>query len=133
VVLLVDDESGVRDSVRLMFDELYDVVEAPNGSVDSHGLESLLAQLRFLKEGRTDHVHLMSEAWGGTHLSDRPQTPANTIIHRLRDCDHEPPSRVRGTANRTKGPAARCSAEPPPQDEASVLITTELAIADMAS
>ena len=49
--------------------------------LDSEGLESLLAQLRFLKEGRTDHVHLMSEAWGGTHLSDRPQAPTNTTIH----------------------------------------------------
>jgi hypothetical protein len=51
--------------------------------LDAEGLESLLAQLRFLKDGRTDHVHLMSEAWGGTHLSDR-QTPANTTIHSVK-------------------------------------------------
>jgi hypothetical protein len=52
--------------------------------LDAEGLESLLAQLRFLKEGRTDHVHLMSEAWGGSHLSDRPQVPANTTIHSVK-------------------------------------------------
>ena len=52
--------------------------------LDLEGLESLLAQLRFLKEGRTDHVHLMSEAWGGTHLSDRPQIPTNTTIHSVK-------------------------------------------------
>lgn len=49
--------------------------------LDSDGLDSLLAQLRFLKDGRTDHVHLMSEAWGGTHLTDQPQMPTNTTIH----------------------------------------------------
>ena len=52
--------------------------------LDSQGLESLLAQLRLLKEGRTDHIHLMSKVWGGTHLSDRPQTPANTTIHSVK-------------------------------------------------
>ena len=52
---------------------------APDGSVeleihcDSKGLESLMAQLRFLKEGRTDHVDLMSPSWGGTHLDENPR------------------------------------------------------------
>jgi hypothetical protein len=32
-----------------------------------------MAQLLFIKEGRTEHVHLMAESWGGTHLDDRPQ------------------------------------------------------------
>lgn len=40
---------------------------------DRHGLESLLAQLLLLKEGRTEHVHLMAPEWGGTHLDDLPQ------------------------------------------------------------
>jgi hypothetical protein len=62
--------SGVADQLEII--------------LDSAGLEALIAQLRFLKEGRTDHVHLMSEAWGDTHLSKGPQTPANTTIHSVK-------------------------------------------------
>ena len=51
---------------------------------DMEGLDSLIAQLRFLKDGRTEHVHLMSEAWGGVHLDDRPQDPANAPIHHVK-------------------------------------------------
>jgi hypothetical protein len=36
--------------------------------MDAAGLEALLAQLRFLKEGRSDHVDLLDQLWGGTHL-----------------------------------------------------------------
>lgn len=43
---------------------------------DREGLESLLKQLRFLSEVRTDHVHLMAESWGGSHLSDPPSDPS---------------------------------------------------------
>lgn len=52
--------------------------------LDNAGLDSLLAQLNFLKEKRTDHVHLMTESWGGTHLDDRPQDPENTTIHHVK-------------------------------------------------
>jgi hypothetical protein len=52
--------------------------------LDDAGLQSLLAQLLFLRDKRTDHVHLMSEAWGGTHLEDRPQNPDNTNIHHVK-------------------------------------------------
>lgn len=52
--------------------------------LDSEGLESLLAQLRFLREGRTDHVHLMSESWGGTHLDDHPQRANSVMVHHVR-------------------------------------------------
>jgi hypothetical protein len=40
---------------------------------DGAGLASLMAQLRFLVEQRTDHVELMSPSWGGSHLTDNPQ------------------------------------------------------------
>lgn len=50
--------------------------------LDSAGLESLLAQLQFLKSRRTEHVHLMSESWGGNHLESRPQNgDAHSISH----------------------------------------------------
>lgn len=35
---------------------------------DEDGLKSLRAQLDFILAGRTDHVDLMSAAWGGTQL-----------------------------------------------------------------
>ncbi len=52
--------------------------------LDMAGLESLLAQLNFLKERRTDHVHLMSEAWGGAHLDDQPQSADATALHHVK-------------------------------------------------
>ena len=52
--------------------------------VDRNGLESLLAQLGFLRDGRTDHVHLMSTSWGGVHLEDQPQTAEFASIHHVK-------------------------------------------------
>ena len=48
--------------------------------LDYAGLDSLLAQLRFLKEGRTEHIDLMAPSWGGTHLDDQPQAASATPI-----------------------------------------------------
>jgi hypothetical protein len=48
--------------------------------LDRAGLDSLLAQLRFLKEGRTEHLDLMAESWGGTHLDTRAQADDATPI-----------------------------------------------------
>lgn len=52
--------------------------------LDRAGLESLLAQLRFLQEGRTEHVHLMAESWGGSHLSELPQGQDNISIRHVK-------------------------------------------------
>jgi hypothetical protein len=52
--------------------------------LDRSGLESLLAQLRFLQDGSTEHVHLMAESWGGSHLSDLPQDQSNTPIRHVK-------------------------------------------------
>jgi hypothetical protein len=51
---------------------------------DSEGLESLLAQLRFLEKDRTDHVHLMCDEWGGNHLSDAPVIENSIPIRHVR-------------------------------------------------
>jgi hypothetical protein len=51
---------------------------------DRDGLESLIGQLRLLKEGRTDHVDLMARSWGGTHLDESPQAPNNMSIRRVK-------------------------------------------------
>ena len=52
--------------------------------LDPEGLEAVLAQLKLLADGRTDHVHLMSEAWGGTHLETEPQLPGGLSLHHLK-------------------------------------------------
>jgi hypothetical protein len=52
--------------------------------LDQDGLRSLLSQLGFLEDGRTDHVHLMSESWGGAHLEDQPQTAGNAAIRHVK-------------------------------------------------
>jgi hypothetical protein len=50
---------------------------------DMDGFDSLLAQLRLLRDSHTDHVHIMSEAWGGIHLDGRTQRPANSPLHHV--------------------------------------------------
>jgi hypothetical protein len=52
--------------------------------LDSAGLESLLAQLKFLQNGRTEHVHLMAESWGGTHLGEQPQGYENIPLRHVK-------------------------------------------------
>lgn len=58
--------------------------EKPSAAVEIHldaaGLESLMAQLRFLQEGKTEHIDLLSKEWGGADLEDRPQVAENTAI-----------------------------------------------------
>lgn len=58
--------------------------------LDSDGLESLLAQLKLLKEKRTEHIHLMSESWGGTHLDDQPHNKESVAIHSVKILFREP-------------------------------------------
>jgi hypothetical protein len=51
---------------------------------DREGLEGLLSQLQFLRDGRTDHVHLMAESWGGSHLSELPVGTGSTPIRHVK-------------------------------------------------
>jgi hypothetical protein len=53
-------------------------------NLDADGLRSLLSQLEFLKDGRTDHVHLMSKSWGGTHLEEQPRNDAGTAVRHVK-------------------------------------------------
>lgn len=53
-------------------------------NLDTDGLRSLLSQLEFLKDGRTDHVHLMSESWGGIHLEEQPRNDAGTVVRHVK-------------------------------------------------
>jgi hypothetical protein len=51
---------------------------------DAGGLESLMAQLRLLQQGRTEHVHMMTPSWGGTHLDDAAHGPNGTPIRHVK-------------------------------------------------
>ncbi len=51
---------------------------------DKAGLNSLIAQLRFINERRTDHVHLMAESWGGNHLDELTQVPNQIPIRHVK-------------------------------------------------
>jgi hypothetical protein len=66
-----------RSSLQDQIDELEIYCDRP-------GLESLVAQLRLLAEGHTEHVHLMAPEWGGTHLDDSPQVPEQIPIRHVK-------------------------------------------------
>jgi hypothetical protein len=51
---------------------------------DAEGLDSFVAQLDLLKSAKTDHVHLMSASWGGTHLEDTPISGANATLRHVK-------------------------------------------------
>jgi hypothetical protein len=52
--------------------------------LDQEGLRSFLAQLELLKGGSTDHIHMMSESWGGAHLAEQPQSTDTVPIHHVK-------------------------------------------------
>jgi len=53
-------------------------------TLDQEGLKSLIAQLQFLASGKTEHLDLMSDAWGGTHLHGVSQAPGDYPIQYLK-------------------------------------------------
>lgn len=65
--------------------------------LDHAGLESLCAQLRFLEAGETDHVHLLAESWGGSHLFDQPFGAGNTSIRSVKVLIQEHEKKARNT------------------------------------
>jgi len=54
--------------------------------LDQQGLTDLLAQLKFLSDRRTDHVHLMAESWGGSHLREEPISVEAVPIRHVKVC-----------------------------------------------
>lgn len=51
-------------------------------SCDLAGLERLLEQLTLLKRTK-DHVHLMSDAWGGCDLTETKVSGESELVHHL--------------------------------------------------
>ncbi|GBF59045.1 hypothetical protein PbB2_02737 [Candidatus Phycosocius bacilliformis] len=52
--------------------------------LDAEGLRILLSELNLLQDGRTDHIHLMSEAWGGVDLVGQPRNQGFAIVHHMK-------------------------------------------------
>jgi hypothetical protein len=52
--------------------------------LDGDGLLVLIAQLECLRNRQTDHIHLMSEAWGGSDLVDLPKSQGYAVIHHMK-------------------------------------------------
>jgi len=52
--------------------------------LDREGLDALLAQIKFLEDGNTEHVHLMAESWGGSHLAEEPRDRGNIPIRHVK-------------------------------------------------
>jgi hypothetical protein len=52
--------------------------------LDLDGLADLAAQIKLLNDRKTDHVHLMSESWGGSHLEEKPLNEAAKPIRHVK-------------------------------------------------
>ena len=52
--------------------------------MDEKGLDAFLLKLTALKEGKTDHFHLMSSSWGGKELSEKTHAPENCLVNHLK-------------------------------------------------
>lgn len=52
--------------------------------LDRDGLAGLLAQLKFLCDGKTDHVHLMAESWGGDQLRETPERGTSVALKHVK-------------------------------------------------
>ena len=69
--------------------ELRDAVKASEGMTeveifcDSEGLALLSTQLEHLKSG-SSHVHLMTPAWAGNELGEKPFGKGTTLVNHLR-------------------------------------------------
>ena len=69
--------------------ELRDAEKASEGMTeveifcDSEGLALLLKQLEHLKSG-SSHVHLMTPAWAGNELGEKPFGNGTSLINHLR-------------------------------------------------
>lgn len=70
--------------IELRVPKLKETPEEVDIIVDNDGLESLLSQLKMLSEGKTDHVHLMSRSWGGTHLEDSVKGTESSVIRHVK-------------------------------------------------
>ncbi|MCW5958621.1 MAG: immunity protein 32 [Pyrinomonadaceae bacterium] len=52
--------------------------------LDREGLNDLIARLSLIKDGKTEHIHLMSESWGLGDLSENKEKENNLLAHHLK-------------------------------------------------
>ena len=48
------------------------------------GFDYLMGRLDHIRDGKTDHLHLMSRSWGLGDLDEKSHKPTNQIAHHLR-------------------------------------------------
>src|SRR3954466_12883938 len=68
--IVLTPEGAVSDEVEIYFDK--------------EGLEYLIYRLSHILEGKTNHIHLMSESWGTGELNEISHKPNNNTVHHLR-------------------------------------------------
>lgn len=52
--------------------------------LDREGLNDLIARLSLIKDGKTEHIHLMTESWGLGDLSENKEKENNLLAHHLK-------------------------------------------------
>lgn len=52
--------------------------------LDNDGLDDLLRRLSLIKDGKTDHIHLMTKSWGLGDLSDKKHREENVLAQHLK-------------------------------------------------
>jgi hypothetical protein len=50
---------------------------------DEAGLAKLIAVLSGLNNGPPQHEHMMTQSWGGTELSEEPQSPDSYVLNKV--------------------------------------------------
>ena len=69
-----------------------EIVLLPDGTLsdeieiyfDSEGLYNIIERLKHIRDGKTDHVHLMSHSWGLSDLNEVKHKESNRIAHHVR-------------------------------------------------
>ncbi len=71
-------------TVEIGFNEDGAISEEVEFYFDEEGLDYLLARINHIKQGKTDHLNMMSESWGLGDLAENIHRESNRIAHHLR-------------------------------------------------
>ena len=67
--------------VEIMTEAHMDEIEI---RLDTSGLDDLMAQLTMLRTHQTDHIHLMSPNWGGSHLDTNGSELGRRVVNHVK-------------------------------------------------
>ena len=71
-----------KDLISIEWDEIKETLEV-------HGSKAALIKLKnniddLIKSNTSEHLHLMSEEWGGNELSSQPFSKEDKVIHHVK-------------------------------------------------